>query len=246
MGSKEMIMSSFPNRKIFYVLVPIFLLAAVVVLLHRSSRMSIPEKTGPVVFPETFTFFDLGSNTRITEGVRKSFREILGPEAISKNTTVELEICSKGFLLRHFGALDELNRRLNTPAGDRIEHQTLQLSYRYPVPEYRMFQNVSLLFSQYNQLPLLVDIASKSGGKILLENLKKKYGNPLVVDTPDLPGKVYYWKRHNDYALVSETPDRYGEPTYRIKIYFTENIRELIKAESKTGRRGTDPEQRPF
>jgi hypothetical protein len=228
-------------KKNLLLFISIFLFAVGAFLfINRFHRSLSPKMPQPRAFPETFTFFSLGANTRLTEEFKKSFREILGPEAVSENTTMDLEIHDRGFLLRHFNALDALNQKLNRPSGERVEHHIVQLSYRYPVREQQIFHYVLILFSKYNQLPLSVEIASKDQGNSLFENMKNKFGVPQIIHDPGTPGKAWYWKQQNDFAVVSETPDRYGHPTYRIKIYFTDNIRELIKAEGLSDQNGQD------
>jgi hypothetical protein len=246
----EMINALIKKKPLLFI--SIFLLAAGAIgafsLIHRSHKPPSQVMAQPVAFPETFTFFSLGANTRLTEGFKKSFREILGPEGVSENTTMDLELHGRGFLSRHFETLHGLNQQLNSPPGERVEHRTIQLNYRYPVRERHIFHYVLILFSKNNFLPLLVETAAKAEGNSLLDNLKKKYGKPIIIDDPASPGKAYYWKQQNDYAIVSETPDHQGHPTYRMKIYFADNIRELIETEGlsdqndpNTGEKGAKP-----
>ncbi len=182
-------------------------------------------------FPESFTFFHLGANTQLTIELRDKFRKILGSVAISQRTTIDFEIHYQGFLSDYFKPLNRLNQKLNNQSGERIEYNTVQLTYRYPPETKKIFKYVRILFSNYNHQPLMVEINSTKEGAYLLDNLKEKYGKPNIINFKDEEGKVVFWKRHNDYLIVSVKNDRYGNPVYIIKIYFADNISALYNSE---------------
>jgi len=83
------------------------------------------EETGlPRPAPEdsdSFTFFNIGKHTIISGNVRKGLNQTLGDDAIEPKNIIDLEINYKGFLKEYFADLDKLNKKLNSPLGERVE-----------------------------------------------------------------------------------------------------------------------------
>ncbi|MEE9537105.1 MAG: hypothetical protein V3V51_06660, partial [Desulfobacterales bacterium] len=65
----------------------------------------------------------------------------------------------------------------------------------------------------------------------IIQTLKTKYGQPQLIDWKDKNGESMYWEKNNDLLIVSLVPDQFGNPEYQIRIYFVENIKELIATE---------------
>ena len=80
---------------------------------------------------DSFTFFDLGKNSKLSKSIRSDLRQRLGRDAIEGRGIIDLEINYYGFLEQYFSSLNELNRELNSPAGERIEHNIVKLMFRY-------------------------------------------------------------------------------------------------------------------
>ena len=90
------------------------------VLLSCSDSREPDDATAPAaVMPESFTFFDLGINSRLNKKVRKELGNKLGRDAIERRSILDLEINYKGFLNNYFPGLYELNQNLNFPSGER-------------------------------------------------------------------------------------------------------------------------------
>ena len=181
---------------------------------------------------DSFTFFDLGKNSRLSKSIRNDLRQRLGRDAIEGRGIIDLEINYYGFLDQYFSSLNELNRQLNSPPGERIEHNIVKLMYRYARKENLPFDYVELLFSNYSQLPLLFRINFKKDEANIVQTLKSKYDDPRLIDWKNKGGQSMYWDKNNDILVVSLVPDQFGNPEYQISIFFVENIKALLKTES--------------
>lgn len=181
---------------------------------------------------DSFTFFDLGKNSRLSKSIRNDLRQRLGRDAIEGRGIIDLEINYYGFLDQYFSSLNELNRQLNTPPGERIEHNIVKLMYRYARKANLPFDYVELLFSNYSQHPLLFRINFKKDEANIVQALKSKYDDPRLIDWKNKGGQSMYWDKNNDILVVSLVPDQFGNPEYQISIFFVENIKALLKTES--------------
>ena len=121
---------------------------AAVMLLSCSTDEQSPDYSRSQT--EGITFFDVGAETVFSDALRDRLRKSLGPDAIAYRSTIDLEFNARGFLQREFPILHDLNQRLNTPAGERVEHDTVKLMYRYAVKENLPFSYVELVFSNFN------------------------------------------------------------------------------------------------
>ncbi len=180
---------------------------------------------------ETFTFFDLGINTQLTKRVRGELGKKLGRDAIEHKSIMDLSINYKGFLDKYFPSLNELNQRLNFPPGERVEHNTVKLMYRYALKENVPFDYVELVFSNYTKIPLLFKINLQEDEAGIIKTLESKYGQPQVVNLKEENGKSTYWKKNADFLIASQVPDQFGHPKYQIVIYFVKNLEQLIATE---------------
>lgn len=181
---------------------------------------------------DSFTFFDLGKNSKLSKSIRSDLRQRLGRDAIEGRGIIDLEINYYGFLEQYFSSLNELNRELNYPAGERIEHNIVKLMFRYARKKNLPFDHVELLFSNYSQLPLLFRINFKKDEANIVQTLKSKYGDPRPIDWKNRGGQSMYWKKDKDILILSLVPDQFGNPEYQIRIFFVENIKALLTTES--------------
>ena len=181
---------------------------------------------------ESFTFFDLGKQSKLSKSARNDLSQKLGRDAIEYRSIIDLDINFYGFLDKYFPSLSELNRHLNFPPGERIEHNTVKLMYRYTRKKNIPFDYVELLFSNFSQHPLLFRINFQKDEANIIETLKTKYGQPQRIDWKDKNGESMYWNKNNDFLILSLVPDQFGNPEYQIRIYFTENIKALIASET--------------
>ena len=179
----------------------------------------------------SFTFFEVGKTTTFSKKIRKELTAKIGRDASENNNLINLEINYNGFLQTYFPELSDLNSQLNFPAGERIEHNTFKLMYRYAKKKKIPFDYVELLFSNFSKRPILIRIDFKTDEANTVQALKTKYGEPAVIDLKEENGQSLYWKKNNDILVVSMVPDQFGRPRYQIMIYFTDGIRELVAME---------------
>ncbi|MGD8492986.1 MAG: hypothetical protein PVH44_05230 [Desulfobacterales bacterium] len=180
---------------------------------------------------ESFTFFELGKNSRFSDGVRKNLNRQLGNDAIAKRSLLDLEINYPGFLQEYFPALQALNLQLNPPTRARVDHNILKLMYRYARKKDLPFDYVELIFSNYTQHPLLFKIDFKEDEANVVQTLKTKYGEPRLIAWRDNTGQSMYWQKNKDFLIVSLVPDQFGKPEYQIRIFFVENVQTLLEKE---------------
>jgi hypothetical protein len=215
----------------------ILIIVLIPVLISCSDSQEKDDATAPAaVMPESFTFFDLGVNSRLNNKVRKELGDKLGPDAIEYRSIMDLEINYKGFLKQYFPGLNELNQRLNFPPRERVEHNTVKLMYRYATKKNVAFDYVELVFSNYTKTPILFRINFRKDETGIIKTLESKYGQPQVVSWQEESGKSMYWMKNGDFFINSLVPDQFGNPTYQIVIYFVRNLEQLIAAE-KEGRK---------
>jgi hypothetical protein len=181
--------------------------------------------------PDSFTFFDLGVNSRLSQKVRDDLSQRLGDASVAHRGIIDLEINYDGFLKQYFSALNELNRELNSPAGERIEHNMVKLMYRYARKKNTPFDYVELIFSNYSQVPLLFKIDFKKDEANIVQTLKSKYGEPRLLEWKAKEGQSLYWEKNNDFLIVSLVPNQFGQPEYQIRFFFVRNIKALMETE---------------
>ena len=184
---------------------------------------------------EGITFFDVGAETVFSDALRDRLRKNLGPDAITYRSTIDLEFNARGFLQRQFPILHDLNQRLNTPAGERVEHDTVKLMYRYAVKENLPFSYVELVFSNITGKPLFIQVRSRDLSDII-RTLEEKYGSPQAIDQPADEGRFFFWSDHQDVLLVSIIPTWRGDKEYQLVIYYVDNLEKLVAVEEKERR----------
>lgn len=212
----------------------ILIILLIPVLIACSDSQEPDDSTAPVVvMPESFTFFDLGINSRLDKKIRQELGNKLGRDAIEQRSIMDLEINYPGFLKQYFPDLNELNQKLNFPPGERVEHNTVKLMYRYATKENVPFDYVELVFSNYTKTPILFRINLRDDEAGIIKTLESRYGQPQVVSWKEESGKSIYWIKSSDFLIVSQVPDQFGNPRYQIVIYFVKNLEQLIAAETK-------------
>ena len=230
------------NKWVAGISVVILLAAMSGVYLEKKHRLS--SSTNSQLFkelPESFTFFDLGSNTRFNSGVRSALNDRLGSDAIAYRSQIDLSVNSPEFIQTFFPELYALNLKLNYPPRERIEHQTVKLMYRYSQKANVPFKYVEILFSGYSQRPLYLSITvAHDGADIIIDALHQKYGPPEEIQGLESPLKSSFWRKNNDLLLVSVKSDRYGNPEYHIMIYYVNSLEELLNIEKEEARQRED------
>jgi hypothetical protein len=182
---------------------------------------------------ESFTFFNLGNNTKLTKAVRDDLEEKLGRGAIERRSILNLEINYNGFLKKYFPELDRMNQKVNYPPRERVDHNTVKLMYRYAQKKNVPFEFVELIFSDYTGTPILFRINFKKDEAGIIETLEQKYGKPEIIDWQEENGQSRFWKQNNDYLIISRVPDQFGNPEYNLVIFYIDNLKNLIETERK-------------
>jgi hypothetical protein len=189
-----------------------------------------PERSAPAG-PESFAFFDVGRNSRFSEQLRKDLSQKLGNDAIERRSIIDLEGPHKGFLAAHLPELEVLNRRLNHPPGERVEHDVIRLMYRYARQKNAPFDYVELIFDGQSRTPLVFRIRFKADEGGLIEALRAKHGPPQTIDWEAENGQSLIWRKEQDVLMVSLEPDSFGGINHRVTIYFTENLNRWVESE---------------
>ena len=183
---------------------------------------------------ESFTFLDMGVNTVLTETLREPLGRRLGSVAEEGRGLLDLTFSDDGFMARHLPVLAGLNRDLNPDSGERREHDIVRLTYRYPGKQTPAFNRVQLVFYGSTRRPLVFRIHANQAGSEILAALTEKYGPPETIDAGTDPDTHYrLWRRSGDVLSVVSSLDRFGDPEYQIAFYFTENLKDLVRAEKE-------------
>ena len=198
---------------------------------------------GGAALPESFTFFDIGANTRLTDALRSALQGRLGSDSISGRNVINLEINARGFLAEHFPELEALNRRLNGTAGIRVEHDTVTLAYRHMQKQNTPFDFVELIFDDVTRKPLVIRIRSGREEANILETLKQRYDEPRTLFWADGVARAHFWEKNGDVLILSVTPNPVGRPVYEISMYYVNSIEALLKRE-REGRKQERQEEK--
>jgi hypothetical protein len=178
-----------------------------------------------------FSFFDLTAESELNDQLRERMRHRLGSDAIARRSPINLAADVPGGLDTNFPALSALNRRLNFSPRERIEHDITNLMYRYTQRKELPFRFVELVFSNRSKRPLLFRIHAGKEGRAVLDTLSEKYGPPTTLEAKELEARLLFWRQEQQALLVSVSPDRFGDPEYRIVIFFEGNLTDLIEWE---------------
>jgi len=174
--------------------------------------------------PESFTFLDIGRNAFFSDALRKELSQKLGNDALERRGIIDLECNYTGFLAAHLPDLEAINRRLNHPPGERVEHDQIKLMYRYARQKNAPFDYVELVFDGPNGPPLVFRIRFKEDEAGLVDALRAKHGPPQIVPWEIENGQSLIWRKEQDVLLVSLVPNVYGGNDHHVFIYFTENL----------------------
>jgi hypothetical protein len=182
-----------------------------------------PEGSAPPG-PESFTFFDIGRNSRYSEQVRTELSQKLGNDAVEHRSIINLEGPHQGLLAAQLSELEAINRRLNHPPGERVEHDVVRLMYRYARRKNAPFDYVELVFDGHYRSPLVFRMRFKKDEAGLLEALRAKHGPPQTIDGGAENGQSWIWRKEQDVLMVSLVPDAFGGIDHHVTIYFAQNL----------------------
>jgi len=238
-------MQFFSLRNLPHKMVPLWIaiiISSLLILVSCSDNHDSADKSSQPADTESFTFFDLGKTNKLTNGVRSDLNSKLGRDAIERRSILDLEINYRGFIKKYLPELEALNQKLNSPPGERVEHNTVKLMYRYAQKKNVPFNLVELVFSDYTKTPVLFKINFKMNEADTVETLQEKYGLPQVIDWKEGNGKSRVWKKNGDILIVSRIPDRFGNINYQIVIYYIDNLKLLNDTERRE--KGAQEQQR--
>jgi len=225
-------MSFIKNKKIqTAAVISVIVLILIVVLVKYCSKRENYKPLSRAEAPEGITFFDLGENSEFSSDVREKLKDRLGADAIERWNPLDLTINYKGFLRKFSPELHEINQKLNSPLGERVEHNTITLRYRYARKKNVLFDYVELVFSNYTQKPLYFFIKSKQEGSNIIDVVTKKYGKANTVNWEGEKGTSLYWENARTILIISIHDDRHGNPEYHTVIYYVSNLEDLLSRE---------------
>jgi hypothetical protein len=191
-----------------------------VVISGAAARQSVAD--------QGFTFFDIGRSTPYSENLREQLEDRLGNDAIQRQNIIDLEVHPRPILEQHLPELDRLNRRLNASFGERVEHDTTKLMYRYARNKNLPFSYVAILFSNQSDYPLHIRIEARTDISGIKNTLVEKYGPARTITWESDPGRTEVWELDGDVLLFSAFPNKAGVMQYRIAIYYVDNIKQML------------------
>jgi len=174
--------------------------------------------------PESFTFFDVGRNSRFSDSLRRELTSKLGNDALERRSIIDLESNYRGFLAAHLPELEALNLRLNHPPGERVDHEVVKLMYRYARQKNAPFNYVELVFDPHSGAALIFRIRFKADETGLVDSLRAKHGPPQTIAWDRENGHSLIWRKEGDVLMVSLVPDAFGGIDHHVTIYFKENL----------------------
>ncbi|MBF0241922.1 MAG: hypothetical protein HQK64_05505 [Desulfamplus sp.] len=225
------------------------LLSILITSCTDSSSSSISSRAES--YPVTYSFFDVDVNSTLSNSLKSRLNNILGDHSTETRNTINLNINREGFLKKHLPYFYELHLRLNSTTGklptssttitggrkielvpERVEHNTIKLSYRYAINKNLPFNYVEFLFSDFNATPLLIRVNFKKDDLNVVDTLKQKYGEPKEIKWKEKNGKSLCWQNGDDLLILSFVPDQFGKPNYESVIYFGKRLEDLLEAEA--------------
>jgi len=211
--------------------IPVLLLCLWGAFLLGCGRES-PSSPADSAGPESFTFFEVGARTALTDSVRDRLRAQLGRPGVSRRNVLDLAIRSPEFLSEHFPGLADLHRKLNGTRGARVEHDTIRLDYRYMDRDATPFDRVQMTFDNQTGKPLMMRIETRRDGEAVAAALAEAHGPPRIIDPGPGIQQWRVWTREGDVLVFSVDEAAAGIPEYRISIFYVDGLRRLVAREA--------------
>jgi len=180
---------------------------------------------------DTFTFFGLGPSTKLSSELRDELEALLGDGSVETSTTIDLTMGDAESFSAHFPRLQTLHHALNYLPRQRVEHDTIQLTYRYARRQNIPFDRIRLVFSGERETPLFFSLYSKRDGADFIESIQKKHGAPLTIGDEEGNARNLYWQKENALLIISVTRNRIGFNEYNFGIYYLDNLTSLSETE---------------
>jgi hypothetical protein len=209
-------------------------------ILDRDAPPPAPPDPAVRQTDQGFTFFSLGENTVLTPALEERLEGELGSSVRERWAHLDLSLNYPGFLPEYFPELAALNRRLKETSPLRPEENPIRLTFRHTRRSETPFQRVDLVFSPYTRKPIFFRITpQKEKGAAVIETLQEKYGPYQQIDWDGQSGQTLVWRQDADLLLATITPDRYGDPSYRISIYYVDNLRKTAEIKERNASEDT-------
>ena len=218
--------------------------AVIIIAVLATNRKTAPLPTDDVSVAETpsakrgFTFLELDGDTVFSKTLRTQLADRLGSDAIENRAVLDLNTNLQGLIQAHLAPLAQLHLELNTPRGERVEHNITRLTYRHASANQTSFDLVQIFFSNFSGRPLLIKVRSHSDAKALPAILERKYGSPrrILWQNHDQNAYVdnaraYIWSTAAQYLVLTEFADRLGNLQYQIFFYYLDALRSLVATE---------------
>lgn len=180
---------------------------------------------------DSFTFFGLGPSTKLSDRLRDKLEDLLGEGSVETRTTIDLTMDDVKDFAGHFPRLEALHQALNYLPRQRVEHDTIQLTYRYARRQNVPFDRIQLVFSGEREVPLFFNLYSKRDGADFIGSIEKKHGTPAVIGDEDAVARTLYWQKENELLIISITRNRIGFNEYNFGIYYLDNLAALAETE---------------
>jgi hypothetical protein len=206
------------------------LAAGVLYFLSGDENGNMPARE-PENLTDTFTFFGLGPSTRLTSEIRDTLEGLLGNGGIETRTTIDLTMGDVADFAANFPRLQSLHQSLNYLPRQRIEHDTIQLTYRYARRQNVPFDRIRLVFWGEQRTPLFFSLYSKRDGADFIESIQKKHGEPVIIGDKAAIPRTLYWQKENALLIISANRNRIGFNEYDFGIYYLDNLTALAETE---------------
>ena len=181
----------------------------------------------------TFTFFGLGPSTKFSDALRRKLDNLLGDGGVETQTTIDLAMDDVENFSAHFPRLQALHEALNYLPRQRVEHDTIQLTYRYARRQSVPFDRIRLVFSGERKTPLFFSLYSKRDGADFIESIRKKHGPPKTIGDANTSARTLYWEKKNAILIISISRNRTGYNEYNFGIYYLDNLTALADREKQ-------------
>ena len=184
-----------------------------------------------------FSFFNVDRTTVLTHDLRETLAETLGSDAIARSTTIDLTVVSREFLRDHLPEIAVLQRGFNPPLGERREHETTRLTYRWAERHQMPFRHIELLFSNRTGRPLYFVIQPTEAFSDSVATLTAKYGPPRKIAVDSLAEPARIWEQDGDILVATTIVRRNGRLSQELHMYFVDNLTRLLESEIESRRR---------
>lgn len=186
---------------------------------------------------DAFTFFNIGPGTQLTKAVREHLEALLGNDGFETKTTIDLTLPGIDNFPEMFPRLQALHQLLNYLPRQRVEHDTLQLTYQYARKKNVPFDRIRLVFSDQHMTPLFFSLYSKRDGADFIETIQRKHGLPQTIGSENGPERTLYWRKKDALLIISIMKNRIGFNEYNFGIYYLDNLTALADTEKKARER---------